>query len=281
MCGSNQGSAEEVQVNKTYFRVTFAIILCVGLFASQAMAVERKVDCSIGQSLQKALDTAPAASGDIFYIQFDGVCEEVVTIRRDNVRIDGGGTGTIVGTINVLGSQGVWLERMTVTGPGPGVVVSQASAVLNHATVTGNEFDGILVRRNASVWARFSTVSGNGHSGAYVDSSTIDAFNSTFEGNTVDGILAVSGSKVVLFRTRMIANQGAGVALTLHSILDIRAGSRFADNAGYGVLARLDSGVWISQPGVDFSDSIQCEDYESSFHTDHEWPSGPVYCSPF
>jgi hypothetical protein len=274
-------SAEEVQVNKNYFGAMFAIIFGVGLFASPAIGVEAKVDCNKGQSVREALDRAPTASGKTFYIQFDGTCEENVTIRRDNVTIDGGGSGTIFGTVNIFGSQGVRLENLTVTGPRNGVVISQAYAMLTGVTVTENSWDGILVRRQGSVWIRRSTISMNGRSGAFLEAALLDAVDSTFEGNAIDGILAVTGSKVILAQTKMLANHGAGVALTLHSILDIKSGSRFAGNLGHGVLARLDSGVWISQPGVDFSDAINCEDVESSFHTDHEWPSGPVNCSPF
>jgi len=264
------------------FRAILAAVLCFGLCASEAIAAERSVDCGKGQSLQHALDTAPKASGDIFYVQFEGICEEVVTIRRDNTRIDGGGTGTISGTVRVFSAEGVWLERLTVTGPGTGVVVSGAAAILSGANVTGNVLDGILIRRNSNVWARAGTYVGqNGNSGVFVDGSALQAQNTTFEGNSVDGILAVNGSSVSLANSRVLDNQGAGVALTLHSVLDIRSGSQFADNVLHGVLARLDSGVWISQPNVDFAGSIDCLDFESSFHTDYDWPSGPVNCSPF
>ena len=272
-------------MNNFILKATLAVAFCVGLFASQAIALERKVDCNLNQSLQQAVDTAPTASGDIFYIQFEGTCEERVVIRRDNTRIDGGGIGTISGTVNVLQSDNVWLQDLTVTGPDNGVIVTGGSAFLTGVTITGNELDGILVRRQGSVSVRGgSIISGNGSSGAFIDASLLEAVNATFEGNSVDGILAVSGSKVLLTNARLLANQGAGVAVTLHSIVDIRSGTEIADNGhdGLGVLARLDSGVWISgEENVEITDRIQCEDYESSFHSDHAPPAGPVWCSGF
>jgi pectin methylesterase-like acyl-CoA thioesterase len=272
-------------MNNFIFKATVAITLCVGLFASQAIAFERKVDCNLNQSLQHAVDTAPPESSDIFYIQFKGTCEERVVIRRDNTRIDGGGIGTISGTVSVLQSNNVWLQNLTVTGPSNGVRVTGGSAILDGVTVTENQLDGILVQRQGSVSVRGGTViSGNGNSGAFIDASFLETNDATFEGNSIDGILAVSGSKVILANARLLGNQGAGVAATLHSIVDIRSDTQIANNGygGLGVLARLDSGVWISgEENVEITDRIQCEDYESSFHTDHYWPAGPVWCSGF
>jgi pectin methylesterase-like acyl-CoA thioesterase len=275
----------EVKMNNFIFKATLAIAFSVGLFASQAIAVEKKVDCSKNQTLQQAVDTAPTASGDIFYIQFEGTCEERVVIRRDNTRINGGGIGTISGTVSVLQSDNVWLQDLTVTGPREGVRVTGGSAILDGVTVSGNELDGILVSRQGSVSVRGETIiSANGNSGAFIDASVLDVNDATFEGNSIDGILAVSGSKVLLANARLLGNQGAGVAVTLHSIVDIRSDTQIAGNGygGLGVLARLDSGVWISgEENVVITDRIQCEDYESSFHTDHDWPAGWVYCSGF
>ena len=272
-------------MNNFILKATLAVAFCVGLFASQAIALERKVDCNLNQSLQHAVDTAPPESGDIFYIQFKGTCEERVVIRRNNIRINGGGIGTISGTVNVLQCDNVWLQDLTVTGPDNGVIVTGGSAMLSGVTITGNETDGILVRRQGSVSVRGgSIISGNGSSGAFIDASLLEAVNATFEGNSVDGILAVSGSKVLLTNARLLGNQGAGVAVTLHSIVDIRSGTEIADNGhdGLGVLARLDSGIWISgDENVVITDRIQCEDTESSFHDDHGWPGIPNYCSSF
>ena len=276
-------------MNSFILKATLAIAFCVGLFASQAIAVE--VDCSENQSLQQAVDTAPPANGEIYTIHFQGTCEETVTIRRDNTWFDGGGIGTISGTIRVFNSDSVRLINLTVTGPGNGLIVNDGEAQLFGVTVTGNELNGISARRQGSVWVTNGTIiSANGNSGAYLDAAILDVNDATFEGNTVDGILAVSGSKVILANARILGNQGAGVAVTLHSIVDIRSGSLVAGNGqahrgrgygGLGVLARLDSGVWISQENVEITDRIVCKDFESSFHTDHEWPAGLVYCSGF
>lgn len=254
------------------------------LLASPAGAIEKKVDCDKGQTIQKALDTAPAAHGDRLDISFTGTCsEEYIDVRRDGVRIDGNDTGTVVGTIRVFGAQNVWLQNMTVTGSRDGVRVVAGNVVVSFATITGNDEGGINLRRGASVWLRGSTVSHNSESGVYMESSAMEVRNSIIEHNGIDGILAHVGSRVIISDSQLRNNGGVGLALALHSVADLRDGTRIYDHNWVGAFVRLDSALLLSgSNNVDLANpAVYCEDTESSFHNEHETPTGDIYCSSF
>jgi len=264
-------------------RTSLVAILGLGLLASPAGAVEKKVDCDEGQTLQKALDTAPAAHGEGLEISFTGTCfEDNIAIRRDGVRIDGNESGTVVGSIRVYGAQNVWLQNMTVSGSGVGVLIVAGNVILSNAVITENESDGIQLRRGGSSWIRRSTVSHNGGSGVYLDSSEIEVVRSTIEHNNIDGILAHVGSRVIVSFSHLRNNGGVGLALALHSVADLREGTQIYDHNWVGAFVRLDSGLLLSGSNVNLANPfVYCEDTESSFHNEHGASTGDVYCSSF
>ena len=105
-------------MNNVCFKIAVALIAGIGLFSTRASAANRTVDCNEGQSIQDAVEKGQGSASQL-YIDVSGSCEEVVTIKRDDVTIDGGETATVVGTILVDGGRRISIRDITITGPGP------------------------------------------------------------------------------------------------------------------------------------------------------------------
>jgi len=260
------------------------VLLIAGLAMTSALAVERKVDCNKGQTIQHALDNAPAASPDTYIISISGTCRESISIGRSNITIDGnqGPTPpTVEGNINIL-VPSVRLQFITVTGPGHGVRVTTAgNATLANVNIINNDGEGLYVRRHGFALLVRTNIAGNNGPGAILEGASLDVSNSNIVGNLGPGIVVDAGSDVTIRGTQVAENGEDGVHAGFHSIATIKDSSQVYGNGGHGAFASQDSGIRITTGDVYFPDDIFCDDDESSFANYEGAETGPVYCTGF
>ncbi len=164
--------------------------LVMGLFLIPAPAVSAPpftvVNCnSPTATIQDAVDSASGPTT----IRFLGVCDEVVTITKDDITLDGHGMGTVSGTLNFDGAQRGVVQDATVTGPGSGIVADHGASVLiqdNTITANGDALDiyspGVQVKNGSSAQVRDNTITDNTSDG-------VGVFNGAFaliETNTIE-----------------------------------------------------------------------------------------------
>jgi hypothetical protein len=262
--------------------VAFSVIgLGLGLAVPEVSAMTRYVNCDAGQTIQDAIEKSESRA-ERLEIFVKGTCRGDITIRRPDVTIDGNNETTIAGSINVFAST-TWLNNLTVTAPGRGVVVSDNSARLLGVTLSGNEGVGLYIRRGGFAWFRGGVVSGNSAAGIYLENGSLDADNLIVADNADDGILADSQSNVVLrSNTRIERNGAAGLSIILDSLADLRDNAFVSGNTGLGVFISEDSAVRITSGDVRVDGEILCGDEESSFFNRGGGTAyGPINCSGF
>jgi len=115
----------------------------------------REVDCakaeSIGEALGKKNPDRPLT------VVIRGACAEAVTIKQDDITLQGDG-GAISGGITINGAQRVVVAGLTITNPvGEGITVANgASATLRDNEVNDSSGYGVFVRNGS-----FATVNSN------------------------------------------------------------------------------------------------------------------------
>src|SRR5262249_29917972 len=109
-----------------HVRRAVAPALFVGLLPTAALAViPTTVNCPV-DSIQSAIDSG------FDEITVNGICNENVFIRLDDITIQGGGSGTIEGQVWIDGARRITIQDLKITGgPEHGIVA------VNGATVTG------------------------------------------------------------------------------------------------------------------------------------------------
>jgi hypothetical protein len=138
--------------------------LVMGLFLIPAPAVSAPpviaVNCDApNANLQDAVDFASGPTT----IRFSGLCEEDVTIAKDDITLDGQDLGTVSGTLNFDGAQRGVVKNATITGPGYGVVANDgASVLINDNLIDENEATGIGVFNGAFARIVDNTITDNG-----------------------------------------------------------------------------------------------------------------------
>jgi len=275
-------------MKKLCISIAVAMVSCIGLFATSASAANRTVNCDEGQSIQDALEKGKGSAAPL-YIDVSGSCEEVVTITRDDVTIDGGETATVTGTINVDGGRRINISAMTITGPGPGVVVAAGYLKLRNVVITGNSGTGVIAGLSAYVGVLKSTVSNNDQGGVLAqDGSSVFVRNTSINGHEGDGIRlsqatgtvgksiisgnfngieALTGTVVIEQNTTISGNANHGIDADFHTSVQI-SDSAITNNGVMGIKLELDSGL-VTFDNVSISGNgdldVFCGDTESSF----------------
>ena len=182
----------------------------------------KEVECDDDEGIQKLVDDADKPT--IIFIE--GVCVEDVTINKDDVTLSGnesgsepgpGGTGTIQGTINIVGADRVGIEFLTITGSGEGIIVREtASANITSNSITNNTKGGVLVFLASHAGMTDNMVTDNGQPSPFFDcglfvggGSTVFSTGNTYSGN---GFCAVEVDRNGYFRNGffIVRNQGIG-----------------------------------------------------------------------
>lgn len=270
-------------MNAQMVRIATLSLFGLVLTSAPAGAIERKVDCDKGQSIQQVLDTAPNAAGDRFEISVSGTCEEIVIIRRNAVSIEG--DATIVGGIRVFQASDVWLYDLTVTGPGIGIGVAGSNSLrLTGIKLIGNDGHGLTVSSRGLAWLRFgTTISENGGSGVYVEDGSLRIDDASITNNQGNGVEAMIGN-VVASRTATISgNMNHGIVANFHSSVLMRGAAEVSGNQAHGVNLEFDSGLLMFDAATtrDNADAdVFCSDTESSAKFFGAVP-GQVACTGF
>ena len=252
--------------------VLMKINLLISVFAAfalagNAQAAPRPVDCDKGQSIQKALDSAPAAGGERYELFVTGDCHERVVIRRDDVTIRG--DATIFGDIRVFQASDVWIYGVTVTAPFNGITVAGSNHVrLTGVHLVGNEGVGLMASSRAQVWLRSGAViADNAANGVYLEDSSLRVDDASITGNLFSGIEAFM-STVVLQRSATISgNTLHGIDANLHSSVLLRDEASIHGNYEIGIQLVMDSGLFTMDESRIYDNlgaNVYCPHIESS-----------------
>lgn len=260
--------------------IATALLVSIAIFAPQAGAVTQTVDCDRGQTIQSALDKKQRSSEQLV-INVSGTCEENVSITRDDVTINGGHITTIRGTVYAEGANRIFINHMTITGPGNGFVAYGGRTELSGVTITQNELDGLWAIQNSIVRMSNSTVSENGLSGAFIQTSKVELSNSDFINNNSDGILLDIGANAISWGSKFTGNLRNGITVRLHSVTQIRDATVVSGNSQTGAVIMEDSALRIDTSDVIFPDEIWCADDESSLGNDGGVSTGYSTCTDF
>lgn len=214
-------------VNKRILRETFGGALLAGtcLLLAASAAQANPVDCDNGGDLPQAVfDLSP---GTVF-VEFTGTCNlsRPLFIGRDDVIVDGGGTGVIKGPISIVGDR-VQLLNMTVrgSGAGAGIVIDHGSVSVLNVTVE-NFNNGANVINSAAALFFNSTIKNNANNGIFASASAVTVSNSTLEDNGNAGI----------------STRGAHVEIS---------GSTIENNARFGLIATENSNVRVTNGKIE------------------------------
>lgn len=187
-------------MNSRHYLATAATLLAIGSPADAA-SMEVHVDCSKGQSINRAL----TRNADDLVIQISGLCEENVIVNRERVTLRGFDRATDGIRAAMLDTPGsfalsvrasyVRIENLTITGGATyGLVVSHSNGygrfewakdpgveVVN-CRIVDNQGIGLLATYS-SVRVRDTTVARNTIGGVYAHESGLGCTNCTFSEN--------------------------------------------------------------------------------------------------
>ena len=209
-------------MTRTMFAVALSLVISLGMAAGSAQAQKTKQKAG-GDTIKVVCDTASIqdahdqATGPrtIFIV---GICEEDVSITKDDITLSGnpngdpcnkaspGGTGTIQGTVTVDGVRAS-IEFLTITGDGAGVVVTnRADARLTCNEISDNQESGVIVERSSNTVLVDNTLSENGQ-------RRINSPNVFFD----SGLVAVGASSVFSVGNTYKDNQYAAIEIDRQS----------------------------------------------------------------
>ena len=156
-------------------------------------------------------------SAEHFYIDVRGHCEEVVTIERDDVTIDGDGEAT-VGGFYVQGGRRITLAALTVTGPGTGIEVARGDVKVVDVTLADNAEFGLFLGHGSSAVLESSTISGNSIGLTVRNGSNVIINESDISNNYETGIETWNAASVVVDDYSTIGgNEDGGIDAALHT----------------------------------------------------------------
>lgn len=144
------------------------VALAIPIFANDASARTRRVNCDKGRSLDRVVNRSDP--GDVILVR--GTCRETVTIMTDKITIEGNEIAIVDGqdanqaVITIEGAKGVTLKNLIVRNGLSGIVSRRQAAVMFVGVIAeGNADDGIAITENST--ARFSscTARNNGDEG--------------------------------------------------------------------------------------------------------------------
>ena len=176
------------------------------------------VNCGAGETVNAALNKGLDRSGRLF-ITIRGVCNESVTINRDDVILMGEspGDGLAVATtssypLGIAGGQRVQLRQLTLQGGGYGLLVSQGAAMTGEGLRITGAHEGL------SIWdgtVRLSHSVIEDSAGANVGvgpGGTLFLSDSTVQDAASYGGIQVAGGSVWLDHSTVQGNKGPGKA---------------------------------------------------------------------
>jgi hypothetical protein len=212
-------------------------------------SLEVAVNCTLGESINEALQV-PAEE---LTVAINGVCNEDVIIRRDDVTLLGtspaasgihyGGTPNEPGlaVVRIWNADGVRLENLSVTGGvRHGVLAGNSTVTIDNCEVTGHARFGFAAWWGSDVTGEGSTFSDNGEWGYVAANGNGNLTDLTVSGNTAGGMALAAGS--ALNCTSCVVS---GNGTDQWAVLSTEAShGYFYDSAISG-----DGGVWAEMSG--------------------------------
>jgi len=256
-------------MKKLSLKITAAMIAGIGLFATSVSAANRTVNCDEGQSIQDALEKGRGSAAEL-YIDVSGSCEEVVTIKRDDVTIDGGETATVIGSILVEGGRRISINEITITGGGVGIeggdlkltnvvitensvgvlAVESSHVSIFDSTIENNRLAGIVADVGSNVFVRYTSISEHDEFGIILYSnSTAKVGRSKVNGNNI-GISVRDSSSLSVGNTDIANNSSTGIETDNGASVVVDNNSTIGSNAGGGIDADLHSSVLIGDSSI-------------------------------
>jgi hypothetical protein len=172
-----------------------------------------RVDCTRGQTLARALERSERSR---LRIEFQGLCQERVTISRDDVEIVGlGESPTVRGSLTLQGVSRVALRNFTVRD-------TEGSDPLSDIG------DGIKVLQSQSVLLDSMTVLNTARRGISLDSSTVDLQGTLVEGATSIGVAVITSNLNLLGLNTSRNNLGTGLLAGFGSMVFLRVNAQAA-----------------------------------------------------
>jgi len=133
-------------------------------------------------NIQDAVDNSKGPTTIVFI----GLCEEDVTITKDDITLDGQDVGTVSGTITFDGAQRGVLKNSQVTGPGVGVsVINGATAKLQDNTIEDNVSYGVEVFNGAFLRLTKNIITDNGRASHFEAGITVSRAIVAGRGNVI------------------------------------------------------------------------------------------------
>lgn len=205
---------------------------------------------SIGAALKLAVNSAPAT------LLISGTCHENVVIQGlNNVTLQGNPTATIdggsdasVGTVAIVGSLNISLNKLTLTGGGQGVgCIGVSYCLLNQLTIEKTLGDGADVQAAARLEIVDSVIQNN--AGAGLGVAGVGAFfGGAISGNGSDGVTLRNGGFFATNPGNLTAtvsiqnNSGDGIRTTLHNTVNLNS-AIITGNTGDGVTLQIGSAM--------------------------------------
>jgi hypothetical protein len=143
----------------------------ITLIGDAAVAHEVSINCKDGETVADALAQAPASGR--FTVNIIGVCQESVTIYRDDVTLRGASAGDGLqlplgmGTVlKIVGARRIYLKLLKLSGGEQGLSVIGGSPFnASYLHITGATDIGLQVTANASGFISNSTIENSGDIG--------------------------------------------------------------------------------------------------------------------
>jgi len=190
-------------------------LLLGGPAPARAGTLTKTVDCGAGQTIAGALQSLLAALPGTLRVIITGICNENVTVARDDVILVAGvGGATVNGPDLTINTITVNADRVTIDG----------------LEVTGGR-NGITAQGAGKLTIRNCDVHDTGRSGiaiGYGTSATID--NCLVQNNPLDGINALGGT-IIVTNSTISANARNGIFILFGGVGQIGVNPRF-DAAG-------------------------------------------------
>jgi len=228
------------------------------------------VDCAAGQTVAGAL--AQAVGFRTVTITIVGLCQEQVTIGRDDVVLQGASPGdglqapaAAARVLRLVRANRIRLRQLTIVGGTTGLVASGGSFSALDVRITGAARDGILMDSGGTGTLIDTIIENAGDRGVAVSlgaSLQVTGSGGFVRHNAGFGLVAELGGRISLSGGATAAangvgmlgfaggvvhitggaivetNTGNGVELAIGSILSVNGGAIIRGNAGHGISVR-------------------------------------------
>lgn len=216
------------------------------------------VDCAAGQSISKALEQGDSRRPMVLTVR--GTCTENVTIRRDDVTLQGqaGGNATVTAAnagaalITVKGTR-IVIDGLTLNGGLHGLAVTGTHDVSITNSLVRNAAQNGLFAESANLLAQNNVIENHGGAGVYLRWSRARLAGNQIRTNAGPGIGAHQLASASMAGNSITGNGAQGILLRNGS-LGMLVGETIASNASNGIELTVESVANVSQSTITGND---------------------------